>query len=81
MLHVGPRPTSFAVEDYSLWHAARLDALPGITGLRQISGRGRLDFDQRVKLDLEHIERHCLWLDLQMMWRTIGQVFVGDSAF
>ena len=78
---IGPRPTSFAPNDYSLWHTARLDVLPGITGLWQVSGRGRLNFDQRVKLDLAYIECQCLWLDLQIMLRTIGQVFVGEGAY
>jgi len=55
--------------------------LPGITGLWQVSGRGKLDFDQRVKLDLGYIERQCFWLDLQIMLRTIGQVFAGEGAY
>ena len=58
---VGPRPTSFTPEAYRLWHTARLEVAPGITGLSQISGRSKLDFDQRVKLDLAYIERASLW--------------------
>ena len=78
---VGPRPTSFTPEQYLPWHTARLDVLPGITGLSQISGRGSLAFDQRVKLDLAYIEDRCLWLDLQIMLRTVGQVFAGEGAY
>jgi lipopolysaccharide/colanic/teichoic acid biosynthesis glycosyltransferase len=78
---IGPRPTSFAPDTYSLWHTARLDVLPGITGLWQVSGRGRLNFDQRVKLDLAYIECQCLWVDLQILLRTIGQVFAGEGAY
>ena len=77
---VGPRPTSFPPETYKSWQTARLDVLPGITGLWQISGRGQLEFDQRVRLDLEYIERQCLWLDLQIMLRTCGQLFAGEGA-
>ena len=78
---IGPRPTSFAPDDYIPWHTARLAVLPGITGLWQVSGRGRLNFDQRVKLDLAYIERQCLWLDIQILLRTISQMFVGEGAY
>jgi lipopolysaccharide/colanic/teichoic acid biosynthesis glycosyltransferase len=77
---VGPRPTSFPPETYRLWHTARLDVAPGITGLSQISGRSKLDFDQRVKLDLAYIERASLWLDLCILLRTVVQIFVGYGA-
>lgn len=54
---VGPRPTSFDVSTYSLRHTERLEVLPGITGLWQISGRSDIDFDQRLLLDIEYIEQ------------------------
>ncbi|HJZ50351.1 MAG TPA: sugar transferase [Roseiflexaceae bacterium] len=81
MSFVGPRPTSFMPETYKLWQTARLVVLPGITGLWQISGRARLDFDQRVRLDLEYIQRQCIWLDLQIMLRTCAQILRGDGAY
>jgi lipopolysaccharide/colanic/teichoic acid biosynthesis glycosyltransferase len=67
---VGPRPTSFGPETYKLWHTERLDVLPGITGLWQITGRAKLDFDQRLRLDIAYIERASLWLDLNILFRT-----------
>lgn len=78
---VGPRPTSFAPETYRLWHTERLEVVPGITGLWQISGRSNLDFDQRLKLDIAYIERQSLWLDFQILIRTVTQVFVGEGAY
>ncbi len=78
---VGPRPTSFKPETYKLWHTERLDAQPGITGLWQITGRSNLNFDERLKLDIAYIERQCLWLDIQILVRTIGQVFEGEGAY
>jgi lipopolysaccharide/colanic/teichoic acid biosynthesis glycosyltransferase len=78
---VGPRPTSFAPETYRLWHTERLEVVPGITGLWQISGRSNLDFDQRLKLDIAYIERQSLWLDFQILVRTVTQVFVGEGAY
>jgi lipopolysaccharide/colanic/teichoic acid biosynthesis glycosyltransferase len=81
MTLVGPRPTSFGTDAYQPWHTARLDVVPGITGLSQVSGRSTLTFDQRVKLDLDYIERRCLWLDLQILLRTLGQLFVATGAY
>lgn len=72
---VGPRPTSFAPETYELWHTERLDVSPGITGLWQIIGRGSMEFDDRVRLDVAYIERRCLWLDFQILLRTITAVW------
>jgi len=77
---VGPRPTSFGPETYKLWHTERLDVIPGITGLWQIEGRGRLEFDQRLRLDIAYIERASLWLDIVILFRTIIAVFTQRGA-
>ena len=77
---VGPRPTSFGPETYKLWHTERLDVMPGITGLWQIAGRARLDFDQRLRLDIAYIERASLWLDLNILFRTVIAVFQQRGA-
>ena len=71
---VGPRPTSFAAHTYDLWHTERLDVLPGMTGLWQITGRGSMEFDDRVRLDVAYIEHCCLWLDIQILARTLLMV-------
>lgn len=78
---VGPRPTSFSSETYRLWHTERLEVLPGITGLWQVNGRSNLDFDERLKLDIAYIERQSIWLDIQIIVRTAGQVFIGEGAY
>lgn len=67
---VGPRPTSFSYSTYNLWHTARLDAKPGITGLWQVSGRSNIDFDNRTRLDLAYIRNQSLWLDIKILLRT-----------
>jgi lipopolysaccharide/colanic/teichoic acid biosynthesis glycosyltransferase len=77
---VGPRPTSFGAETYSLWHTARLEVLPGITGLWQVSGRNELDFDERLRLDIAYIRNRSFWLDLQILLRTAGCVLSGRGA-
>jgi lipopolysaccharide/colanic/teichoic acid biosynthesis glycosyltransferase len=78
---VGPRPTDFDVSTYSLWHTERLEVLPGITGLWQISGRSEVDFDERLRLDIEYIERQSIWFDIQILFRTVAVVFSQQGAY
>jgi lipopolysaccharide/colanic/teichoic acid biosynthesis glycosyltransferase len=77
---VGPRPTSFGAETYKLWHTSRLDVMPGLTGLWQIVGRAQLEFDDRLRLDIAYIERACLWLDINILFRTVIAVFQSRGA-
>ncbi len=78
---VGPRPTSFKASSYGLWHTERLEITPGITGLWQVSGRSDIDFDERVRLDIEYIERRSLLFDLWILLRTIRAVLQPRGAY
>lgn len=78
---VGPRPTSFDVSTYSLWHTERLEVTPGITGLWQVSGRSDLDFDERLRLDIEYIERQSLLFDVEILFRTLTVPFTQHGAY
>ena len=77
---VGPRPTSFGPETYKLWHTHRLDAIPGLTGLWQITGRAQLEFDERLRLDIAYLERASLRLDLEILLRTVTAVLHSRGA-
>lgn len=77
---VGPRPTSFGPETYKLWHTHRLDAIPGLTGLWQITGRAQLEFDDRLRLDIAYLERASLWLDINILARTVLAVLQSRGA-
>lgn len=77
---VGPRPTSFSAETYEEWQRARLAAVPGLTGLWQIVGRGEMEFEERVRLDLLYIEHQCVSVDLEILLRTVGAVLTGRGA-
>ena len=77
---VGPRPTSFGPETYKLWHTHRLDVIPGLTGLWQIIGRAQLEFDDRLRLDIAYIERASIWLDINILARTVLAVFESRGA-
>jgi len=80
MTIVGPRPTSFAASTYDLWHSERLEVVPGITGLWQVKGRGTMTFDERLRLDIEYIERRSIFFDLKLMVLTALAVFRGSGA-
>lgn len=77
---VGPRPTSFGPETYELWQTSRLDVMPGLTGLWQIMGRAQVEFDDRLRLDIAYIERASLWLDFNILIRTVLAVFESRGA-
>jgi exopolysaccharide biosynthesis polyprenyl glycosylphosphotransferase len=77
---VGPRPPlPREVEGYDLWHRRKLSMKPGITGLQQVEGRRDPEFDHWVALDLEYIDRWSLWLDTQLILRTIPAVILGSG--
>jgi lipopolysaccharide/colanic/teichoic acid biosynthesis glycosyltransferase len=78
---VGPRPVvRYEVEQYSKEHLQRLAVLPGMTGLPQVCGRGKLTFKQAVRLDLDYIERRSLGLDLSILLRTIPVILMTKAT-
>ncbi|WP_164100514.1 sugar transferase [Candidatus Laterigemmans baculatus] len=77
---VGPRPTSFDASTYQLWHTERLEVTPGITGLWQVSGRSDIDFDERLKLDIQYIEQQSIAMDLWILVQTLVVVFKCRGA-
>jgi lipopolysaccharide/colanic/teichoic acid biosynthesis glycosyltransferase len=77
---VGPRPTSFGAETYRLWHTARLEVKPGLTGLWQVSGRADLEFDDRLRLDIAYIRNRSVKLDLVILLRTFTAVLSARGA-
>lgn len=79
---VGPRPSlPREVDLYEPWQHARLEAVPGLTGLWQVSGRSELPFEEMMRLDLEYIDRWSLWLDCKALLRTAPAVLSGRGAF
>jgi lipopolysaccharide/colanic/teichoic acid biosynthesis glycosyltransferase len=80
MSWVGPRPTSFGLERYQLWHTERLATPPGLTGLWQIVARAECDFDQRLRLDLAYGRNWRLRLDLAILAATVGAVWRQRGA-
>jgi lipopolysaccharide/colanic/teichoic acid biosynthesis glycosyltransferase len=68
---VGPRPTSYGVDKYTLFQTERLSVKPGLTGLWQVYDRNDTDFDNRLIWDIRYIDRMSLWLDIQILLRTV----------
>ena len=79
MSFVGPRPTSFGAETYDLWHTARLEVKPGLTGLWQVQARNDVDFDERLRLDIEYIKARSMGTDLKILASTAGSVLRSEG--
>ena len=78
---VGPRPNvPWEVEKYKLWHQARLDVLPGITGLAQVEGRSSLTFNEIVRNDINYVLNYNILLDMKILWKTIFKSLSGHGA-
>lgn len=78
---VGPRPClPYEWDLYEEWQRHRLNVLPGITGLWQVSGRSQVPFEEMVLLDLHYIANWSLNLDLALLVRTIPVVFRGSGG-
>jgi lipopolysaccharide/colanic/teichoic acid biosynthesis glycosyltransferase len=69
---VGPRPCiPYEYELYEPWQRGRFGAVPGLTGLWQVSGKNRTTFNQMVWLDIEYARRSSLWLDVKIILKTV----------
>lgn len=79
---VGTRPpTEDEFEQYNSHYRRRISMTPGLTGLWQISGRSDIvDFDEVVKLDLEYIDNWTVWLDIKILFMTVGAVLKGRGS-
>jgi exopolysaccharide biosynthesis polyprenyl glycosylphosphotransferase len=82
---VGPRPLQ--LRDYELftqagpdWQRCRFSVRPGITCLWQVNGRSSVPFEQWMELDQQYVRRWSLWLDLQILAKTIPAVLKGSGA-
>jgi exopolysaccharide biosynthesis polyprenyl glycosylphosphotransferase len=79
---VGPRPPlPNEVEEYGNIEWRRLEVVPGITGLWQVSGRSEISFKKWMELDVYYIEHWSFWLDLKILLQTIPVVLLGKGAY
>ena len=79
---VGPRPEQVElVRRYRPEHRFRLAVKPGLTGPMQVSGRGRLSFEERLAVEREYIENLSISRDMRILALTVPSVFDGRGAF
>ncbi len=79
---VGPRPAVPAeVKKYNPHEQRRLNVVPGLTCIWQVSGRADLDFQQQVELDLRYIRDRNFWLDMKLIVLTVPAVLSGKGAY
>lgn len=72
---VGPRPLLMEyLERYTPEQARRHEVRPGVTGLAQVSGRNAVTWEERLRLDVDYVERRSLRLDLEILRRTVAAV-------
>ena len=69
---VGPRPCiPSEFEQYLPWQKKRVEAVPGLTGLWQVSGKNRTTFEQMIRFDIQYAENISLWLDVKIILTTV----------
>lgn len=79
---VGPRIiTPEEVAKYKKWDINLMTVRPGITGLWQVSGRSDVTYDERVRLDMHYIRNWSIWLDIQLLFRTLPAVIKKRGAY
>jgi lipopolysaccharide/colanic/teichoic acid biosynthesis glycosyltransferase len=72
---VGPRPClPYEVQEYSPWQMRRFDAVPGLTGLWQVSGKNRTTFKEMMRLDIGYAKKRAFLLDMMIFLRTIPAI-------
>jgi len=81
MTLVGPRPPlPYEVEFYTPYHWLRLSGKPGLTGIWQVSGRSRVDFQSMVEMDIEYLQHQSFWEDLKLIALTVPVMIQGRGG-
>lgn len=79
---VGPRPpVPSEVREYTLEDRKRLNVIPGITCIWQVSGRSEIPFNEQVRLDKDYIATQGLWRDIVILFKTVPAILSGRGAY
>lgn len=79
---VGPRaPLLYEYEHYSAEHKLRLEVMPGITGLYQVTARSAVPFERMIAIDMDYINQRSFWFDLKIMLMTPYVLITGKGAY
>ena len=78
MSFIGPRPTltyhPWKLEEYTDFQRRRFEVRPGITGLAQVHGRKAIDWNDRIKYDVEYVDNLSLGLDCKILFQTVWNI-------
>lgn len=78
---VGPRPSlPKEVAQFEDWMYRRLEVKPGLTCYWQVSGRNNIDFEDWMKLDIRYVDERNLWIDIKLIFKTVGVLFGDKNA-
>lgn len=82
MSFVGPRPALFNQHDLIALRTQQgvHELVPGLTGWAQVNGRDELPIPDKVKLDVEYLQRRSLWFDVRILWLTFVKVLHRDGV-
>lgn len=79
---IGPRPeVQEMYRYYTPTQRAKFAVKPGITGMAQVNGRGKLNFKQTLEYDLWYVRHRSLWVDLKILLKTVRVVLTGDGSY
>lgn len=79
---VGPRPEmTWLVDEYEWWQRKRFEVPQGITGWWQVSGRSDKPMHLHTEDDLFYVRNYSLWLDVQIIFKTIVAMITGKGAY
>ena len=80
MSFIGPRPLLIRyLPFYNESERKRHTVRPGITGLAQINGRNLIDWETRLRLDVQYVENLSFWSDIQIVFKTIRNVLTSKD--
>lgn len=78
---VGPRPSlPKEVAQFDEWMYKRLEVKPGLTCYWQVSGRNNIDFEDWMKLDIKYVDERSTWIDIKLIFKTVGVLFGDKNA-
>lgn len=79
---VGPRPIVWdEVPKFGEEAANYFMVLPGMTGLWGVSGRSDIEYDERVQMETWYVKNWSLWLDISLLFRTVGVVLGRKGSY
>ncbi|WP_133014385.1 sugar transferase [Clostridium cuniculi] len=78
---VGLRPSlPKEVAQFDEWMHRRLEVKPGLTCYWQVSGRNNIDFEDWMKLDIRYVDERNIWIDIKLIFKTVGVLFGDKNA-